>query len=115
MPKFTLADVKLPDFGLPSSRPELSMRTYRDRLDTFTKRLIHIGIDAAVIYADREHAANIAYLTGFEPRFEEALLVIGLHREPLIITGPEKSRLCFELSAATRGLALSTLWPAGSG
>jgi hypothetical protein len=89
MPKFTLADVKLPDFGLPSSRPELSMRTYRDRLDTFRKRLIHIGIDAAVIYADREHAANIAYLTGFEPRFEEALLVIGLHREPLIITGPE--------------------------
>ena len=89
MTNFSLADVKLPDFGLPSGRPELPTRTYADRLETFRKRLIHIGVDAAVIYADREHAANIAYLTGFEPRFEEALLIVRQRREPLIITGPE--------------------------
>lgn len=89
MTNFTLADVKLPDFGLPASRPELPIGIYRERLDAFRKSLIHIGIDAAVIYADREHAANIAYLTGFEPRFEEALLILDPRREPVIITGPE--------------------------
>lgn len=89
MPNYNLANVKLPDFGLPSSRPELPMRTYRERLDVFRKRMVHVGIDAAVIYADREHAANIAYLTGFEPRFEEALLIVSQRHDPVIITGPE--------------------------
>jgi len=32
------------------------------------------GLDALVVYADREHSANLAYITGFDPRFEEALL-----------------------------------------
>ena len=27
-------------------------------------------LDVLMIYADREHGANFAYLTGFEPRFE---------------------------------------------
>lgn len=35
--------------------------------------------DALLIYADREHGDNFAYLTGFSPRFEEAVLV--LHRD----------------------------------
>ena len=29
---------------------------------------------------DREHSANLAYLSGFDPRFEEALLVVGPDR-----------------------------------
>lgn len=33
-------------------------------------------LDVLMIYADREHGANFAYLTGFEPRFEEAVLVL---------------------------------------
>ena len=37
------------------------------------------GYDALVIYADLEHGGNFEYLTGFLPRFEEALLV--LHRD----------------------------------
>ena len=32
-----------------------------------------------VIYADREHSANLAWLTGFDPRFEEALRRRGAH------------------------------------
>jgi hypothetical protein len=30
-----------------------------------------------VVYGDREHAANLAFMCGFDPRFEEALLVLG--------------------------------------
>jgi hypothetical protein len=29
--------------------------------------------DRFVVYADREHSASLAYLTGSDPRFEEAL------------------------------------------
>ena len=38
------------------------------------------GYDRLVVYADREHSANLSFLTGFDPRFEEALLVVGTDR-----------------------------------
>jgi Xaa-Pro aminopeptidase len=47
------------------------------------------GIDALVIYADREHSANLMWLTGFDPRFEEALMVIAPGSTPTILVGPE--------------------------
>ncbi|MCX7888668.1 MAG: aminopeptidase P family N-terminal domain-containing protein [Rhodobacteraceae bacterium] len=34
------------------------------------------GLDVLVVYGDREHAANIRWATGFDPRFEEALLIL---------------------------------------
>src|SRR4029077_267549 len=47
-------------------------------------KLTHI-----VVYADREHFANLAYLTGFDPRFEEALLVPARDDEPTLLVGNE--------------------------
>ena len=41
------------------------------------------------IYADREHSANLAYLTGFDPRFEEAVLIVGPDGDPAILVGNE--------------------------
>ena len=42
-----------------------------------------------MIYADREHSANLAYLTGFDPRFEEAVLIVGPDGDPAILVGNE--------------------------
>jgi hypothetical protein len=84
-----LIDVKLPDFGMPETRPELPGAIYRDRLDRLRIRLRESGIDVLVVYADREHFANLAWLTGFDPRFEEALLVLLPGKEPRLLTGPE--------------------------
>jgi hypothetical protein len=47
------------------------------------------GYDHVVVYADREHSANLAYLSGFDPRFEEALLVVGPTGNPGILVGNE--------------------------
>ena len=47
------------------------------------------GYDRLVVYADREHSANLAYLTGFDPRFEEAILVVGPAGDPAILVGNE--------------------------
>ena len=38
------------------------------------------GYDHVVVWADREHSANLAYLSGFDPRFEEAVLIVGTTR-----------------------------------
>jgi Xaa-Pro aminopeptidase len=47
------------------------------------------GLTHLVVYGDREHFANIAYLTGFDPRFEEALLILPPDRAPLLVVGNE--------------------------
>ncbi|UCD46185.1 MAG: M24 family metallopeptidase [Candidatus Bathyarchaeota archaeon] len=49
------------------------------------------GYKGLVVYADREHSANLAFLTGYDPRFEEALLVIDLGggNKPALMVGHE--------------------------
>jgi hypothetical protein len=85
----TLRDIALPDFGMPSERPELSDALHGERLARLEGRARDAGLDALVVYADREHMANMAYLLDFDPRFEEALLVLVPGRTPTILTGPE--------------------------
>jgi len=42
-----------------------------------------------VVYADREHFANLSYLTGYDPRFEESLLIMVPGRAPVLLVGNE--------------------------
>lgn len=88
-----LAQLDLPEFGLPTVEPTLPAEVYRARLARFVERGRAEGYDVLVVYGDREHFANIAYLTGYDPRFEEALLVIDLKnygtKEPLLLVGNE--------------------------
>lgn len=42
-----------------------------------------------VVYGDREHAANLAFLCGFDPRFEEALLLLGPGGRRALVVGNE--------------------------
>ena len=84
-----LAEVELPDFGMPDTMPEIPPATYAARLELLRERAEARRFDRVVVYADREHSANLAYLTGFDPRFEEALLVIGPDDQPAILVGNE--------------------------
>ena len=54
------------------------------------------GYDHLVVWADREHSANLAYLSGFDPRFEEAVLVVGPSGDPAVLVGNE----CAGMAAA---------------
>jgi hypothetical protein len=85
----TLRDIALPEFGVPTVRPELSPALYAERLDRLTQRARESGLSALVVYADREHCANMAYLLDFDPRFEEALLILAEGRRPVVMAGPE--------------------------
>jgi hypothetical protein len=42
-----------------------------------------------VVYGDREHSANLSFLCGFDPRFEEALLVLGPSGQHSLLVGNE--------------------------
>jgi hypothetical protein len=84
-----LAAIELPDFGTPTAEPVVPAAVYEARLATLRRRAAARGLDAILVYGDREHSANIAYLTGFDPRFEEALLIVTPGRAPALLLGNE--------------------------
>ena len=84
-----LTEIDLPEFGMPEAVAEVPPAVYADRLERLRARAAEDGYDALVIYGDREHSANLAYVTGFDPRFEEAMLVVGSTGEPAVLVGNE--------------------------
>jgi hypothetical protein len=84
-----LARIDLPEFGPPGAAPEIPPPLYASRVERLRERAAEAGYDRLVVYADREHSANVAYLTGFDPRFEEAVLVLAPTGEPAILVGNE--------------------------
>jgi Creatinase/Prolidase N-terminal domain len=91
-----LADVDLPDFGMPAREPLLAPSIFSARLERLRARMDERSYDRLVVWADREHSANVAYLTGFDPRFEEAVLVVGRDVDPALLVGNE----CFAVAEA---------------
>ena len=84
-----LAGVELPDFGRPATTPEVPPPRYVERLAALRARMEERGYRRLVVYADREHSANLAWLTGFDPRFEEAILIVGPDGDPTLLVGNE--------------------------
>ena len=85
-----LVSLTLPDFGMSKEQPTIDSKIYFERIKKLKTDLKNNKIESAIIYADREHFANMHYLTGFDPRFEEALLIINTKEDfSYLITGPE--------------------------
>src|SRR6266436_3296794 len=84
-----LAEIVLPEFGLPREEPTIPASTYEARIASARRRASDSGYDVLMVYADREHFANLAYLTGFDPRFEEALLILTQDQTPTLLVGNE--------------------------
>lgn len=69
-------EIEYPEYSMPGTVPppdiaELDARICRCRARMKERLLSHL-----VIYADREHFASLHYLVNFDPRFEEALLIL---------------------------------------
>src|SRR5512138_980907 len=86
-----VAELNLPDFGLPTVEPAIPASIHRRRIERLYARAREAGFSTVVVYADREHAANLAYLTGYDPRFEEALLICNIEtdQKPMLLVGNE--------------------------
>lgn len=84
-----LIEIEWPVFGVgerPASATaaELLARMKRVRSAMERRNLSHL-----LVYGDREHFANLTWLTNVDPRFEEALLIVSRADEPLILVGNE--------------------------
>ena len=88
MTKAVLQRVELPDFGVPERMLEIPARIYEARIARLREMADSRGYEHVVIYADREHSANLAYLSGFDPRFEEGV-DCREEGDPAILVGNE--------------------------
>ena len=77
-----MAESACPRSRFPESAPGSPPPSTSTRI---AKLLAAVDVDQVVVYADREHAASLVYLCNFDPRFEEALLVLAGGRRTLIV------------------------------
>ena len=84
----SLRQIERPDWSAPlhESQPEVAAAEYQQRMDALYEAA---GCTWVAVYADREHAANLVFLTYFDPRFEEALLLLGPNGARTLILGNE--------------------------
>jgi len=101
-----LCTIELPDFGLPTVDPVLDKGLYAARIGELTHRMKDHGYDAVVIYGDREHVANISWASGYDPRFEEAILILVPGRRPTLLAGNEG----FPYAETAKGSFERVLW-----
>lgn len=73
----------------PSEPVVLTDETMHWRKEKALRIMAEHGYDAIAVYADREHGDNFAYLTGFQPRFEEAVLVLHADGNAFLLLGNE--------------------------
>ncbi len=76
-----LAYRAMPTFALEHQPPAPAAAVYDARMQALTQAA---GCDWVIVYADREHAADLTFLTNFDPRFEEAILVLGPQRALIV-------------------------------
>lgn len=73
-----------------SKQPVLiSKETVRERKNKVISLMRENGFSSLIIYADKEHGGSFEYLTGFIPRFEEALQILNVDGKSTLILGNE--------------------------
>ena len=92
--RLKLSDVEVVD--IPWAEPVVShdfpvipAETYAKRVESLRARMEEHGLSHVVVYGDREHFANTRWLTGYDPRFEESLTIVGLSGKPRLLVGLE--------------------------
>ncbi|MEO5939631.1 MAG: hypothetical protein ABIZ72_01905, partial [Candidatus Limnocylindrales bacterium] len=92
-----LAEIGLPPlFGDGGAQPLTPDGRHAERIEALRARMAARGHDRLIVWADREHSAGLSFLSGFDPRFEEAILVVGSDGDPAILVGNE----CWGLAGA---------------
>jgi hypothetical protein len=77
-----VVEIEPPPIEVPEALPTIEAAEFEARLAAVEEAA---DADWVVVYGDREHAASLIYLTNLDPRFEEALLVLGRGRRTLIL------------------------------
>jgi Xaa-Pro aminopeptidase len=81
-----LVDVEPPPLELAEELPSTTAAELEGRIAALRAAL---DTDWIVVYGDREHSASLIFLCNLDPRFEEALLVLGPEKQRTLILGKE--------------------------
>ena len=84
-----LVEVEFPEPMVPTEVPVVARSVYGSRIQRALGALQERGLSHLVVYADREHFANMHFLIGYDPRFEEALLIMSPGNRPALFVGNE--------------------------
>jgi len=84
-----IKEINWPEFGEASPVLYPSVEELQSRIESCRKIMDSRGLTHLLVYGDREHFGSLMYLSHLDPRFEEALLIIGLKGYPLILVGNE--------------------------
>lgn len=69
--------------------PTLTAEDYQGRINRLLQLAKESKLTHILVYGDREHFSNIHFLTGYDPRFEETLLILNHDDLPLLLVGNE--------------------------
>lgn len=69
--------------------PQVSEEVYQERIRRLRGLMDENGLTHVIVYGDREHFANTRFLTGYDPRFEESLVIVGKEGKPRLLVGLE--------------------------
>ncbi len=69
--------------------PVFTKEDYKDRILKLLKKMESSGLTHVIVYGDREHFSNLEYLTGFDPRFEEGMLIVRPDGKLTLLVGNE--------------------------
>lgn len=81
-----LKHIPMPKYEFPEGIPVIPPEEYDRRLSALFQAA---GTDWVLVYADREHSANLTWLINYDPRFEEGLLVLGRDGKRSLVVGNE--------------------------
>ena len=96
------------DFG---EAPVITSAMYEARLAALLdagKAFSHL-----VMYADREHFSNLEYVTGYDPRYEECVLILQRGTTPMLVVGNEGMGQSQCLTIAVERVLFQSLSPLG--
>lgn len=108
--------VTVPEIQLNTIRPPLSFphatsvplddATIAQRKQKILDNMQSQHLDYLLVYADKEHGGNFEYLTGFIPRFEEALLVLHRSGTIYLLLGNENLKLAQHARVANTAIPI---------
>ena len=84
-----LKEIELPDFGMDEDLISIPAKEFEARISATLQQMKNKGLDFLLVFADREHSANLTFLTNLDPRFEEALLLLSKDGKRKMLLGNE--------------------------
>lgn len=82
MSRIEYAQIGYPPLDTADEPPKIPPEAYERRIEAL---LAAVAADWIVVYGDREHVGNLAFMCGFDARFEEAMLVLGGGKRRLLV------------------------------